>query len=258
MPLNQKNIKINNFDFSKIKNAQMGDFDYFTEEKEKELKQKIKTKPAKKSNKFGWFLVLILFISLLALSTFTLDEMRRKNQLLADYKSPNQIAGIFDQNVPIAPITGDWFSILPKEKPPIEFQKTKSLEKSNILNDRQASNTTYIAEVDSSNNTKLKSGIEISVIEYDNRYNSKQLAETVVQKLGSNMYEIKDSNIEIPKNIKLTKIETSINSDNISYYTTVTSDNYYIIKVYNQTSKDSKYNKITKFTNSILENLYLN
>lgn len=258
MALTQQKPNIHNFDFSKIKDAQLGDFDYFAEEKERELKYKITKQPAKKSNRFAWLMVLVLLISLLGLGTFTLDEMRNKNQLLAEYKGQNQIAGVFDQNLLFSPITGDWFSILPKEKPPTEFIKTKTSTKSEIFTDREASNTSYVAQVDATENKKLKSGIEVSVIEYDNRYNSEQFGQFVLEKLGKN-YEIKDKNFQIPKEIKLTKIEALNNPElEAIYYTGVTSDNYYIIKIYNQTESDKKYEKITKFTDSILSSLYLN
>ena len=51
---------------------------------------------------------------------------------------------------------------------------------------------------------------------------------------------------------------TKISNSNQEFYTAVTEDNYYLIKLFRETKNIEKYENLNDFTDSILENLYLN
>jgi hypothetical protein len=71
-------------------------------------------------------------------------------------------------------------------------------------------------------------------------------------------YEIKSTDISIPKNIKLSKIQQKNASADVSYYATVTADNYYVVKIINESVNYPELEEYTKFTDSFLEGLFLN
>lgn len=246
------------FDFNSVTDLTHTNLDKYLEEKEKAIKQQMQpSKTNRRENSFAWLFVFALLISLIGLGTYTLTESKKNRELLSDLETKTQVLGASDDKTKASiPISGYGFSILPDNQPPQEFKLNHKTQKSSIFKDRSEVVTSYLASVNKEGSDHL-SGVEITVLEYDNRLNQEQLSNQLVTFLGSD-YEVKAKDILIPRNLKVWKIEKKGRSENISYFTLVTTENYYIIKVYNETSKYPELSDISKFTDTILQKLYLN
>jgi len=246
------------FDFNSVTDLTHTNLDKYLEEKEKAIKQQMQpSKSTRRENSFAWIFVFALLISLIGLGTYTLTEGKKNKELLSELEGKTQVLGASDDKTkPSTPISGYGFSILPDSQPPQEFKLTRKTQKSAILKDRSEVVTGYLATLNKDGSNHL-SGVEITVLEYDNRFNQEQLSNQLTTYLGSD-YEVKAKDILIPRNLKVWKIEKKGRSENISYFTLVTTENYYIIKVYNETSRYPELSEISKFTDTILQKLYLN
>lgn len=247
----------NNTNFDKLPNLpKSGNFQDFINAKKTELEEKINSHP-RSSSSSAWVVVFILMLTLVALGTFTLSQLNQNNQEISNLKAKNSVAGSMDENVyNYPPISGYAFTILPGEAVPEGFDLTKKTQQSAVFPTRQAELTSYLNEKLVSGR-KLKSGIEVEVLEYDNQYNQEQFADFFVKVLGSD-FTITSNDITIPRNFKISRIDALDKNTGYSYYTAVTADNYYIIKFYNQSSEVSELKNLTKFTENILGWLYLN
>ncbi len=243
----------------------MSDFDFskpFQEsQKVEEIKQKaakVKAKKSETSNKptkSSWLLVLVLMISLAAIGSFSLVEMKSLQGKVSKLENTTgQVSGVTTKAK--TTITGTSFTIVTEGEIPEGYQMNYSTTDFTYLNqdNRQGSVNTYIATI-SKEAKEYNTGIEVKSSEYDNAWDSKRFAEEVGKKLGSDY--IQDSNdITIQKGVKLSKFENSDN--NLVYYTAVTEQNYYVIKVYNQTLQNSDLIEYSRYTSSFIQNLYLN
>jgi len=210
-----------------------------------------------KSSGGAWFVVLVLMLSLGALGAFSLMEIKNRDAQLSSIKdtTSKKVAGVTDTKVSPTRITGTGFSVVMDEQSPegytLEYKKIDS----EFLSNKTASVTSYMVEK-SQNNEALKTGLEVAVVEYDNILDSKTFASKVLEKLGGD-YTLASTSVSIPKDLKLSKL-TSKNATDATYYTAVTKQNYYVIKVYNQTSKYSELVDYTRYTDKMLNNIYLN
>lgn len=246
-------------DFS-LSELEKNNFQDFLNNKEKEVQSKI-SKQQTVSKIRNWGVVVILAVSLFSLSLLYFFQTRENNSRLDTARNQlQQIAGMMEENSKnqtLPAITGEAVAIKPKTIPPDEFGKSTDTVEFRFLTDKQgkpleAQQTSFIANI-LVNNQELKSGIVVQVVEYDDKHSRQSFADLVLQELGGD-FKIESRAISIPKNFQLTKISDGERE----YYTGVTTDYYYFIKIYRQTRDLAEYSKINKFTDSILENLFLN
>jgi hypothetical protein len=240
----------NNFDFKKP--YQSGeDFDSYIKETEYHLKNRIDSK-ATHSNLLG--LVTVLTIGLLGLGGYLFWQTQNGGNTL-NLLQQKKVAGVQEtavQNI----FSGEGFSIVFKSNTPQGFESTKKSVDFPYIKNKKGVETTFFNKQDFAGSIVTNS-ISIVTSEYDNNYDLQKFSNLVVQNLGSD-YEVKSSEISVPKNIKLSKIQKKGGSDDVSYFAAVTGDNYYMIKIINESRDYPELNEYTKFTDSFLEGLYLN
>jgi hypothetical protein len=240
----------NKFDFKQP--YQSGeDFDTYIKETEYHLKNRIDSKTAH-SNLIT--LVAILTIGLISLGGYVFWQMRDNESKLSDLQQ-KKVAGI-QESTPQNIFSGEGFSIVLKNNTPNGFKSEKISVDFPYIKGKKGVETTY-ASKQAIGSSSVTNSISIVSSENDNKYDTKKFSELVISSLGKD-YEVKSEDISIPKNLKLTKIQKIGDSDEINYYTTVTSDNYYVIKVVNESKNYPELDEYTKFTDSFLEGLYLN
>lgn len=238
-----------------LKEENKNSIDKMLETKKAELQQKILKNPRKHTSS-AWVVVFILMITLVGLGTFTLNELKRSNESLSDIKQ-QQVAGVKDvQGFNHPPISGYGFTILPNQTVSEDFKLDRNTGQSKIFPSRSSVVSSFIAE-ELRDGKKMKSGIEVEVLEYDNKYNQADFTDIVKKTLPSS-FEITSKDIIIPRSFKISRIEDKDKIGGIVYYTAVTTDNYYVIKIYNQTKDYQEFLSVNRFTESILQNLYLN
>jgi hypothetical protein len=252
--MSENNAK-NQFNFKEV-DSQIDLQDYLSK-RESEIRDRLKQEHGRSKIR-NWGILGVLTVCLIGLGVYSFSEISNNEVQLSQARNQiQQIAGMVDDTPSenqIPAITGDWFSIAPKTVPPREFIKSSETIDFEYLDGKKAKTTAFVANIKEDNLEKqLKTGIEVQVVEFDNKYNSKQFSDLVLEKLGED-FNIESRDINIPKNFKLTKIS---NSDE-EFYTAVTEDNYYLIKLFRETKNIEKYENLNNFTDSILENLYLN
>lgn len=256
------------YDFKKNTETKINLSDYL-KQKEKEIQEKIdkpKAQPSQKSNQNGasWSLLAVVFLvfCLVGLGLYSVATIKEKETEISQARDQaGQVAGVNedkeDTSSRIKPISAEGFSIAPaKVSPTQDFKQSSTNQDSPFLEDRSSTVTKYLATIQN-DGKELKSGIEIYVTEYDNRHSQAEFDQLVATSLGSDYEVISSRDIQVQDH-KLTKIKKSPDTEKINYYTTVTTDNYYVIKIYKETEGLDKYEEINNFTNSILDNLYLN
>jgi hypothetical protein len=240
------------YDFRQKARQTVSRIQEYSGEKEKELKIEI-YKQRRILVTRNWLIVAILCLSFSALGFYSYKTIENDRSKLQLAKQQQTVAGINDgKELTAKPVTGEGFSLLIKKNPPKEFVKTTSFVDSQLWTGRKASNTIYEATVQDKSVTK-KTGFQLEVLEYDNRYDLVTFADFINTNLKA---EIISRDISIPKDVKLTKIQIK-NSKEV-YYTTATTENYYILKTYQETENSQDYQEINKYFEEILNNLYLN
>ncbi len=239
-------------DFKQAVEAQNSNFDSFLNNQEEALKYKLESKPNPASNQL-WLLVSVLMLSVIGLGVFTLYQKQNTEKQIAALKN-QQVAGVKESDDKVI-IGADGFSLVLKTPAPDAFKLDRRSVPFEFIPNKIASATRYVARINR-DNRELISGLEIVVSEYDNKLTSEDYNKTVIQKLGSGWVQ-QETSITLPKDIKLTKYSNpNVQSDEI--YTALTADNYYLIKVYNQTVRYPDLAEISRFSDGILDYLYLN
>ena len=241
------------FNFEDPFDSSQLDNDYL-QKNEQEIITRTFQHPPKRRPSRAWGLVLILFISLGVLSAYTINQ-QIENQEEIDLLQNAQVAGAQDE-VEDTVISGDSFSLVISRNIPGEFSLSRSENRSELFEDRPSVSTEYTT-TNKKAGLDLTNGIGVTSSPYDNQYDQNSFEEQVLENLG-NDYRIVSENITLPKNIKATKIESIDSSNLIDHYVVVTEENYYVIKIYNQSLRYSEFSETTEFTNSLLEYLYLN
>lgn len=246
-----------NANFDKLPNLDRNtNFQDFVNNKKKELEERISQHP-KYSSTSAWVIVFVLILTIIALGTFTLTQIRQSNQEISNLKQKNSVAGSTEEGeVKFPPVSGYAFTIIPNQEIPEGFELNRNMVQSSVFSQRTAVNSSYITEKLNSGR-KIISGIEVEVLEYDNQFNQEEFAQEFVKKLGEG-FKISSNDIIIPRNFKVSRIDPVDKNIGYIYFTAVTNDNYYIIKYFNQSNDIPEYKGLTKFTESILESLYLN
>lgn len=238
-------------DFQKAVEAQNSSFDVFLKNQEAGLKSRLETKPSPASSQL-WLLVSIMMLSVISLGVYTLYQKQTTERQIAQLKN-QQVAGV--QEVSNTVIGADGFSLVLKNPAPEAFKLDRRTVPFEFIPNKIASATRYVARVNRDNN-ELISGIEVVVSEYDNRLTEADFNKAVALKLGVDWVQ-KETDVTIPKEIKLTKFTSSKNQTD-EVYTALTTDNYYLIKIYNQTTKYTDLAELSRFSDGILDYLYLN
>jgi len=242
------------FDFKKALDQQ-DSFESFLSSKENIIKQRLNShSPENKVKSKSWALVFVLMLSLIVMGTYTLLQSRHNDRELAALKR-ERVAGVLEENTQNI-VTADGFSLVLNQSTPKAFEIGRQTGKFEFLENTEATTTKFLAKP-TKGGQELLTGIEVSVAEYDNQLDNKSFSQKVLAKLGSS-YEIKSEDVNLPKDFKVTKIQIKNDPESTAYYSAVTQDNYYLIKIYNQTSKYSDLNELSRFSDSLLQNLYLN
>ena len=242
-----------NFNFAQpVKEAES--LKQFLEEKENAVKASLSSENKIKKGSRAWILVFVLMISLISLATYTLLKNRENERQIAVLKSQTTTTTPEGQSKNI--VTADNFSLILPTTTPDNF----ALERKNIsftfLDNKNGVQVNFTGK-----NTKagqeLVSGIDIQISEFDNKMDKTTFVQQVLAKLGDK-YELKLGDVTLPKDIKVSKIQPKDGTQDQIYYVTVTEDNYYVIKVYNQAQRYAEFENVSKFTESLLPSLYLN
>lgn len=195
-----------------------------------------------------------LFIVLVVITIFSINSyFSIKHNENKELSNTPVVAGADDKMVKY--VSGDSFSFVFSGGYPGEYiLKSNTNEVLNFFEDKILKKSSFTAILNDGGES-LETGIVIYTRESDGLDNE-QFSKSIEKNLGSD-YKITSTNIPTPGGFNLTKISTPDLQDEV-YYTLVTSENYYLIKIINETIHDTKYQILTNFTDNLIEQLYLN
>jgi hypothetical protein len=221
--------------------------------KEGEYKSRFTTKQAK-GVRPSWFFVVALFLITIALAGFVYQSSSQLTNLksqLSDLQTvQDQTFSNSSQQLIYSPVTAFGFTILPQLRPPQAFESNREQLVSSFFPGRESVKSSFLYTTNS-----LRSGISVEVTEYDNISNLDEFAELVATTLGE-QYSSSQNTILLPDSIQLMKINSD--QENIDFYVSVTTENYYFLTIYKQTKDIPEAEEVNQFTNTILGSLYLN
>jgi len=253
----ESKANLSQFDFSQPANLSnsVENFDSV----EKVIKQKLfseqKKAKAERGNYKLLLLIFVLFLGLIATGSFSLLQTLRIQELEQKVNLTEQVAGVKDDSVKFENyIVGSGWTIILPEPPPQGFTLETELKQADYLN-RQVVVSRFLAKVNKGS-LQLLSGVEIEVAEFDNRMNYEQFVNLIKEYLG-NKYIQASQPLVVSNQFSLTKF-TPKSKDDPVYYVTLTSENYYLIRVFNQTEKFPDLIDYTRFTDSLIDKLWLN
>jgi hypothetical protein len=151
--------------------------------------------------------------------------------------------------------SGEGFSILSKKAAPKGFELTKDLGDTPYFPGKKVV-TTNLKNTQTYQNQSVIDGISVTASENDGKLDAITFAQSIVTSLGSG-YRVGRSDMKIPKDIILTQID-STKDNKKQLYTAVTNDNYYVIAIQQDSKNISSLSQYSQFSDSFLENLYLN
>jgi|GEM_PF-6986705 len=194
----------------------------------------------------AWLLVIVLSVSTVGLSYWIYrdsnDPSRTSIPALTFTKPANNV------------ISGNNFSILLDETTPIDFEIKDQTSNSKLFPTQ--SRTTSITATKKIKDIEKTTGIKVTSWEYDFKLDLETFTKRLSSTLGSN-YNISTDRLKIPKDLELIQVKSNIDS-NETYYVGLTRSNYYVIQLLDQLRDDSQSSNLTKFTNSLVPNIYLN
>lgn len=240
------------FDFKKPIIDVEQPFEEFVKEAENMVKQSKKAKKVKENPNPGIknFLLTLIALNVLGLGIFGYVYTNQSNQ-----PPSGQVAGeseIVRPNV----VSGTGYSIVSNDEIPLGYLQSSETTTLPFLEDRPGGVSRFLID-DTVNGVEVKSGFELYRAEYDNIYDINQFADVVAESLGET-YTQTPRPVELPKSIIARKIINTADQDNVYYYVSATLENYYVIKVYNQTLNYPKLSDYTNFVGNLEETLYLN
>jgi hypothetical protein len=227
-------------------------FDEYVEQSTFHLKNRIESLTT--HSQLRGFIALLVVV-LVSLGLFTYFQSRGKDASLADLNTKATVAGITEEEIQNI-VSGDTFSIILTQPTPKGFKMTKQVRDSKYLAGKKAI-VNLFESIQKKDQNDVINLIEIEAVETDGAKTGEEFAQFMSQKLGTS-FEIREKDIEIPKAVKLTKILENNNTGTTAYYTTKTEENYYVIRVVNQSVPYPDLSAYTEFTNSFIPGLYLN
>lgn len=250
--------KNNQFDFS-----QPVDFNILNDEADPkntlEDKKNTKTtliakKPDNLKHHHILLVVFVLLVGLIVAGAFSINQTLRIQELENKNLKNAQVAGISEEVEVENIIVGSGFSIITDQKTPASFELKTEFGKIVYLN-LQGSTTLLLARQEKGG-TELITGLEVHVVEYDNKLTNDSFLVKMQEYLGTT-YVLDSNKVKVSGQFELNKLNPKSKDDPV-YYTTVTADNYYIIKLYNQTAPYSEFLSETRFTDQLVPSLWLN
>ncbi|MEM1311899.1 MAG: hypothetical protein AAGF07_00340 [Patescibacteria group bacterium] len=225
----------------------------FLEAKKNSVRRSLKNNQNKTN--YAWIVVFILLLSLFFLAGYSYYRNLESEKQIDSLKTQTNTQQLNQDDVQNI-VTGDNFSLVLNRPTPANFRLERNVTESQFLEDLTTVKTNFTSS-NVKDGQELISGIEVQISEYDNKLDKSLFEETVLTKLDTG-YEIVTRDVILPKNTKVTQIQRKDMTEDEVYYITVTEDNYYIIKVYNQAARYPEFEETTEFTESLLPSLYLN
>ena len=203
------------------------------------------------SSKFGYIFIILLIASIGWLSLSIFREVRSTTNL------GFSLASNFDNQKSTNVIPGKNFTIITDIVAPTDFKlyKTNLEYKSKNLSSDSAFAYSYSTTLNYQNQNS-KAGVDVTSFSFDNKLDQNNFAGLVTKDFGGD-WKVTDNQFLGTKGAKLSKLQSFQNPTTI-YYTTVTSSNYYLIKVYNPVANISEFEKTTNYINELINHIYFN
>jgi hypothetical protein len=195
-----------------------------------------------------YLLVTLLGLNILGLGVFGYISLN-DNQV-----NQPEVAGeqeILKKNT----FSGTGYSIVTDKEIPKGYKASEVSKNLPFLQNLPGNESRYLIE-DKVNGNVIKSGFEIFRAENNNALNETEYTQAVRSFLG-NDYVVDPQTITLPNQIFAYKL-SSPRDQNIYYYVARTTDNYYLIKVYNQSNGVAHLSEYTDFINTLPNTLFLN
>jgi hypothetical protein len=246
--INCTNTVSQRFDFQKALQPESA-FDEFVSIKEKDIKNQLSTQSKKKPAHYFWWILLVLLLIVAVYGAVFLGY----KYYISRQNTPTNVKTLSTkadpESLPGSIVSGDSFSILLDKASPNGFSLEKKLSETGFLPDKKSVVSTYSKILNDKN-----VGIEIAVSEYDNKFDRDTFDTQILKYIGADA-ELVNKNTPLKKNQLATKISLKSNQNQI-YYSTVTVNNYYLIKV---TRSDKAVDtEINTFVEKMITSLSLN
>lgn len=213
-----------------------------------------KNNPTHAKNHQIWVLIFVLLTGLIAAGAFSVNQTLRIQELESEFAANPQVVGASTNSSMDNIIVGSGFSIIVDQKTPSNFELKTNFGRIKYLN--ALGSTTQLLSRREKGGIELLTGIEVQVVEYDNKLTEEAFLKRMQEVLGGN-YTLASEKIKVPKQFELRKFVPR-SKDDPTYYVTVTADNYYVIKLYNQTAAYPEFTEDTRFTDKLIPALWLN
>jgi hypothetical protein len=226
----------------------------YLQSKEVEFQSKMR-KRHKSQLSLSWVIISVLLITLVGLGSLSVREIQKGNQTISQLSErQSQVAGVTNRPYEQEPVTGFGFAILPDQEIPQEFSQQRQIIDSPYFEGREQVQSSFLATLQTPQE-QLRSGLSIGVLEYDNQLNHEEFSNLVATTLGQD-FEVEEEVLVLAKDFKLQKVSNPLSS--LTYYTAITTDNYYIITIYDDLEGRDEYAEINQVTDNLLGWLYLN
>ncbi len=255
--MEKENTNNTQFDFSRP--ISFEESDYYDAVEYNQLRSRLKTKHKSQTHqpKFNvrlFLLVIVLLLSLIAVGSFSIVQTMKIQDLEEKLNNGSQVAGINEQIKKEHFIVGSGWTILVDQEPPDGYVLEHNLIEADYLN-RKVSATSFLARINKGA-MQLTTGIEIHTAEYDNKMTLEEFVSVIEQYLGKN-YLKSNQILTVSNQFDLVRFSPK-SKDDPTYYVTMTFDNYYVIKVFNQTERFPEFIDYTRFTDKLISGLWLN
>lgn len=260
---NLKKSKVINYDFTDNETPS-DSLHIFAQAKKDEINTK-RFQNKFDQNNSAIIIMVILIVCLIGLCGFTTYQIYRYENKINPNQSSNQIKPeINNQDLSLIPsaitiIPADGFSFVLDNPIPKGFVKKSEKGNFDWIKDKKSSIGSYLS-VDEIDTENLTNGVVVYSAEFDNKYSVQEFAKQVSTILGEGFidsFSNTQEQISLPNNTILYKISPKNTREQITYYTTVTATNYYVIKIYTQ-GKNTSIGDKADYSQKILTKLRLN
>ncbi len=238
------------FDFQKALEPKSV-FEDFVVTKEKEIRDRINTKSTRSNTLSLWWFVLVLLLIALLCGGVYLGYKYISTQTSSKTKTTQVAKKTDSESIPSNIVSGDGFSLLLNTPTPEGFVSEKKTVEASAITGKIATNSSFNKTIGDQ-----KYGLEVTTSGYDNKFDRDGYDLQVLKYLGTGS-QLKDKNITLRKNITASKIVTE-NAPNITYYTIVTVNNYYLVKISRAPESSPNSSTTNKFIDELLASINLN